>query len=337
MIIDLRRFQDQEQPYWTELETMLEGMEQRHAPVLLLDRARRFHYLYERAAGDLARLSTFSSNRDVIGYLESLVSRAYAQVHDSGRRRNRFAPLHWFFTIFPQAFRRHINAFYLSLAITVVASLLGAAAMAVDKEAKSVLIPSFSGLQGDPAEHVKQVEAESSKGLEGRKSMFSFYIANNTKVAFLSMAFGMTFGIGTIALLFYNGLMVGAVAFDFIQAGQTKFLVGWLLPHGSIEIPAIILAGQAGLMLAKALIGWGNRQSLKQRMRQIVGDLATIIGGVAIMLVWAAVVEAFFSQYHEPILPYWLKIATGCLELTLLAAFLSLGGRKRVEPAEAML
>jgi hypothetical protein len=33
------------------------------------------------------------------------------------------------------------------------------------------------------------------------------------------------------------------------------------------------------------------------------------------MLVWAGLVEAFFSQYHAPVLPYELKIGFGVLEL----------------------
>ena len=43
--------------------------------------------------------------------------------------------------------------------------------------------------------------------------------------------------------------------------------------HGSVEIPAILIAGQAGLLLASALIGKGTRDPLKVRMRQTSGDL----------------------------------------------------------------
>ena len=64
-------------------------------------------------------------------------------------------------------------------------------------------------------------------------------------------------GVGTIVMLFYNGVILGAVTVDYIRAGQTKFLAGWLLPHGAVEIPSILIAGQAGLVLALALIGWG--------------------------------------------------------------------------------
>jgi uncharacterized membrane protein SpoIIM required for sporulation len=134
-------------------------------------------------------------------------------------------------------------------------------------------------------------------------------------------------------MLFYNGIILGAVCVDYVLAGQTKFLVGWLLPHGSFEIPAILIAGQAGLLLGHAFIGSGKRASLKMRLREISSDLATLIGGVGVMLIWAGFVEAFLSQYHEPVLPYSVKITFGFVELTLLILFLAKSGRgKNFDP-----
>jgi uncharacterized membrane protein SpoIIM required for sporulation len=147
-------------------------------------------------------------------------------------------------------------------------------------------------------------------------------MTNNIGVSLKALALGITYGIGTIILLFYNGIIVGLVAADYIAAGQTTFLIGWLLPHGSIEIPSILMGGQTGLILAGALIGWGSRETLSMRLRAVSRDLVTLIGGVAVLLVWAGIVEAFFSQYHEPVLPYAVKIAFGSVELLLLGVFL---------------
>jgi uncharacterized membrane protein SpoIIM required for sporulation len=129
-------------------------------------------------------------------------------------------------------------------------------------------------------------------------------------------------------MLFYNGVILGAVAVDYMMAGETSFLLGWLLPHGAIEIPAILLAGQAGIVLAGALIGWSKPISLRMRLRKISNDLVTLIFGVALMLVWAGIIEAFFSQYHEPVMPYTVKIGFGVLELIILALFLGRAGKR---------
>jgi len=56
--------------------------------------------------------------------------------------------------------------------------------------------------------------------------------------------------------------------------------------------------------------------------------------GVAGLLIWAGFVEAFLSQYHEPIIPYWAKISFGAIELGLLALFLARSGRKTAQDAE---
>jgi uncharacterized membrane protein SpoIIM required for sporulation len=151
-------------------------------------------------------------------------------------------------------------------------------------------------------------------------------MTHNTKISIATLALGMTWGVGTIIMLFYNGVVLGAVAVDYMRAGETKFLLGWLMPHGVVEIPAILIAGQAGLILAFALIGRGRRSPLRTRLREISGDLSTLIFGVGLMLVWAGFIEAFLSQYHEPVIPYSAKIAFGCVELVLLFLFLAKSG-----------
>ena len=170
--------------------------------------------------------------------------------------------------------------------------------------------------------------------MAGRKSSFAAQLMqNNIRVSVLAMALGMTFGVGTLIVLFYNGVILGAVVVDYVAAGQTTFLLGWLLPHGSVEIPAILVGGQAGLVLARALIGRGDRDSLRQRLRKVGPDLMTLMFGVALMLIWAGLIEAFFSQYHAPVLPYGVKIAFGTIELLLLTFYLSKCGRgKKAEP-----
>jgi uncharacterized membrane protein SpoIIM required for sporulation len=139
----------------------------------------------------------------------------------------------------------------------------------------------------------------------------------------------VTWGIGTAFILFQNGVLLGAVAADYVGAGESAFLVGWLLPHGIVEIPAVLIAAQAGFVLAGALVGRRQARPLADRLRAVSRDLVTLIAGAALLLVWAGIIEAFFSQYHEPTLPYSLKIAFGLAEGAALVAYLSLCGRRR--------
>jgi uncharacterized membrane protein SpoIIM required for sporulation len=327
MIIDLQKFITEERRYWSELEAVLDRLEKKPEYRLTLGHLERFHYLYQRASADLAKISTFSAEPNTRRYLESLVGRAFGEIHETREKPHRLRPLYWFFTIFPQTFRKHIRAFWISLLAIMVGAAFGGFTIVVDSSTKQILLP-FSHLQGDPSDRVKKEEGVDTDRLKGSKTTFSsFLMTHNTKVAIFTLALGMTWGIGTLIMLFYNGVILGAVAIDYILAGETSFLLGWLLPHGAVEIPAILLAGQAGIVLAGALIGWGKPISLRNRLRKISSDLVTLILGVALMLVWAGIIEAFFSQYHEPVMPYQIKIAFGVFELMILVLFLGRAGR----------
>jgi uncharacterized membrane protein SpoIIM required for sporulation len=330
MIIDLQKFITEERPYWSELERVLDRLEAKPEAKLNLRHLERFHYLYQRASADLAKIATFSAEPNTRLYLESVVGRAFGEIHETREKPHRLRPLHWLFTTFPQTFRKHIRAFWISLAAIMVGAAFGGFTVMIDSSAKQIVLP-FANLQGDPSDRVKKEEGVDADRLQGAKSSFSsFLMTHNTRVAIFTLALGMTWGIGTLMMLFYNGVILGAVAIDYVMAGETPFLLGWLLPHGAIEIPAILLAGQAGIVLAGALIGWGKPISLRMRLRKISNDLVTLIIGVALMLVWAGIVEAFFSQYHAPVLPYTIKIAFGAFELIILALFLGRAGRKKV-------
>ena len=73
--------------------------------------------------------------------------------------------------------------------------------------------------------------------------------------------------------------------------------------------------------------------SVSTRFRRIAPDLATLAGGMAVLLVVAGIVESFFSQYHEPVLPYAVKIAFGAAQLIGLFWFLNFCGREETEDA----
>lgn len=310
---------------------MLDRIESDPGSRMSLEQLQRFHLLYERTASDLARIATFSAEPETRRYLENLVARAYGEIHETRERRRRIYPVRWFFRTLPQTFRRHIRMFYLSVAITLVGCAFGGLALLFDPDSRHVTM-AFGHDEMTPEQRVAREEKAASDHLSGHKSYFSAYLmTHNTKVSIFTLALGITYGVGTGIMLFYNGVILGAVAVDYIHAGQTKFLLGWLLPHGVIEIPAILIAGQAGLLLGVALIGWGRRVPLAVRLREVSRDLMTLIFGVGLMLIWAGLIEAFLSQYHEPVIPYELKIAFGLMELVVLIFFLARSGAGREE------
>lgn len=326
MILDLPRFVSTERVYWNELQALLDRMRIEPSWRMSIPEIERLHYLYERCSADLVRLDTFATEPQLRAYIESLVSRAYAEIHET---RARAGQIRWGAVIaaFPRAFRRHLGAFRLALGLTLLGCAFGWFAIRADPDAKAVLMP-FPGLMQSPGKRVAEEERVTTDRLHGHKASFSAQLmTHNIQVTVMTLAAGVTWGVGTIILLFYNGVILGAVAADYVGAGYGPFLAGWLLPHGAIEIPAILLGGQGGLILAGALIGWGERTSRADRLRAVAHDLLSIALGAAVLLVWAGIVEAFVSQYHQPVLPYSLKIAFGILEIAALSIFLSRVGR----------
>jgi hypothetical protein len=93
-------------------------------------------------------------------------------------------------------------------------------------------------------------------------------------------------------------------------------------------IRAIDLTCRRHLVMV-TLIGRGRRITLKGRLRRVAPELVTLLGGLAVMLVWAGIVEAFFSQYHEPVIPYHAKITFGVMELIAVILFFGLSGKTK--------
>jgi uncharacterized membrane protein SpoIIM required for sporulation len=330
VIVHLKNFIEQERPALEELEATLRRLEEDPALALTVAEVERLDYLYHRAASALSKLASLPATEAVREHLSAVVARAHMELYDVRAVSHRFRPARWFFGSFPAALRRHLGALGLAIAVTLVGSAFGAYALSTDQpDVKELLMP-FSHLQGGPKERVKREEHGASKTLAAHHGQFAAQLmVNNIRVSITAMAFGVFFGLGTLVLLFYNGVILGAVVFDYLHAGQGLFLAGWLLPHGSIEIPAILVAGQAGFVLGGALLGWGDPTPFSERLRRVAPDLVTLIGGVAVMLVWAGLVESFLSQYHEPVVPYAAKIALGIAESLGLILLLSLGGRLR--------
>ncbi len=328
MILDLERFQAQARPRWSKLESLLAALESRPDRRLNPAEAEQLQELYAQTAADLNRVTHGALAPDLREYLERLVARAYAELYYAPPTRSEiWQPRRWLriFTAFPEAFRRQSRYFALAVLITVLGCALGGLAVRYDPASVDVLLP--ADYLRNPGRRVHEEEKGQSRHLPSTQMEAAFsaeLIKHNIQVALLAAALGVTFGIGTALLLFENGVLLGAVAVRYSQQGFGVFMTAWLLPHGVFEIPSILIAGQAGFYLARLLLRRREDRDVRQSMREWL----VLIAGLAMMLVWAGMMEAFFSQHHAPVLPYGFKIAVGAAELALLTIYLLLIGRR---------
>ncbi len=330
MIFDIERFIAHNKTNWEELESMLNRIHQMGFKSFDFKEINRFYYLYHQASSDLNRIQTFSSESELIEYLESLVSKAYAEIYSIQREKWRVKLKNFYLFTFPDVFRRHIKLFNMALITMLMGAFLGGSAIMLDPEAKDILIQ-FSHLKGSPYERVLKEEEGRNKALDSQKISFSSYlITHNIQVSLFALVLGITFGFGTLVLLFYNGVILGAVIADYLQYGVGTFAAGWLLPHGAFEIWAILIAGQAGFLIAKSLLK-SKRYSRMTQLSMAGQDILTLFLGLSSLLIWAGIVEAFFSQYHKPIIPYNFKIIFGVIEVLFLVYYFCFIGKKTIE------
>jgi uncharacterized membrane protein SpoIIM required for sporulation len=186
----------------------------------------------------------------------------------------------------------------------------------------------------DPAQ-VAQLERmydpASERNSLGRDSgsdwqMFGHYIMNNISIGLRTFASGLLFGIGTILVLIFNGLHIGAAFGHLQQMGSGDPLWRFVAGHAPFELTAIVIAGGAGLRLGLGLVAPGRRRR---------GDALVVAGikgaklcvGIAFMLLVAAFIEAFWSSTQS--IPGWIKFSVSGVLWTLVFAWLWFGGRNQ--------
>lgn len=125
-------------------------------------------------------------------------------------------------------------------------------------------------------------------------------------------------------ILSTNGLMLGAYTGVAGHWGQAGAISSVLWTHGTLEIQALILAGTAGLVLARAWIrpgAYSRRQALVLESRRAMLLLAPVFP----LLVVAGLIEGFVSP-HAP-LP--VRLATAAASGAALLSWALLAGRSR--------
>jgi len=156
--------------------------------------------------------------------------------------------------------------------------------------------------------------------------MFGYYIYNNISIAFRIFAGGIFAGLGSLFFLCVNAGFLGIVAGHLINSGFSVTFFPFIIAHGAFELNAIVFSAYAGLLLGYRFFitkGLSRGASIKKAGK----DAFPIIAGSALMLIIAAVIEAFWSSKH--LLPVQLRIGTGISLWVLVLFYFLLAGRKR--------
>lgn len=154
--------------------------------------------------------------------------------------------------------------------------------------------------------------------------MFGYYIWNNVRIDFQIFASGITFGIGTVFFLVYNGMQMGAVAGHLTQAGFSETFWPFVCGHSSFELVAMVIAGAAGLRLGMAMIAPGRRRRWAA-LAEAARPASLLIFGAATMTAVAALIEAFWSPHR---FDSTIKFTMAAFLWLCVLAYLTLAGRR---------
>lgn len=116
--------------------------------------------------------------------------------------------------------------------------------------------------------------------------IFFIILLNNSIKSFVAMILGVLLGVAPILFVMINGTIIGIFANIFgEEIGTVSFFLK-ILPHGIIEIPAIILASSYGVWLGIEFVR--DRKNIDKHMRYAIDRFLKV---VLPMLIVAAIIE----------------------------------------------
>ncbi len=304
--MELPVFVEARQPRWRELEALLDRVERDGVSRLSLEEARALSRLYRGASSDLLWVRARAGAAELSNYLNDLVGRAYAVTYP-GRRVRPAAIGRFLSTGFPDTMAREWRMFVASLLLFVAGFGFGWLGMMVDPDAAVWLVPE-EHRNFDPVKRAQDEASGEVAGVGQQAAFTSFLFTHNIQVAFFCFALGLTAGLGTAILLFFNGVMLGALAWVYASKGLMGWFWAWILPHGIPEISAIVIAGAAGFVLARAFVAPGGLSRRVALKREGAVALQLLLGTLA-LFVLAGFIEGTISQIHPPKLSVAFKVA----------------------------
>ncbi|MBB5057138.1 putative membrane protein SpoIIM required for sporulation [Granulicella aggregans] len=313
---------------WSRLEMLLQQIESGGLKVLSGDELRDLGLLYRQAAADLSAARADDASRTLEAYLNKLVSRAHNFVY-SGRRLNGRAIWQFFAVGYPRLFRQLFPYTAVALLIFLAGGVLGAILTAVRPNFMHAML---GPQMVDTIEHHKMW---TDSILSAKPQASSAIMTNNIGVCFTTFAGGIFAGLGTIWLLFQNGLSMGVISTACGQHHMALSIWSFVAAHGALELPSIFISGGAGLRLATGLLFPGMVRR-KDALALAGGESIRLLAGTIPMLTIAGILEAFLSPSGAPVA---LKFSVCALLLVGLSFWLSEGGRTtpiRTESSEAV-
>lgn len=311
--MNIQRWIARQEPQWQQLDTLLKQAETKGLKSLRAKEIQQLASLYRSVSADLARARTQQMENALIQDLQMLTSRGYAQIYQGSRRQEGKAIVNFYLWELPATIQKNWGYIALAFVIFLLAALIAWWFAWQDPTFMSLVVPQKLISQ---VRDKHELWMGSILGYEPLAS--SSIMINNMAVSFKAVAGGITGGLFTGYLLFFNGILIGSIASLVSQYDLAYPFWAFVFPHGSLELPAIFFAGGAGLLIARGLLFPGKYRR-GDALRIYGYEAAQLVFGIVPMLVIAGAIEGFFSP--NPAIPEALKYLTGAILFVLLVQY----------------
>ena len=304
---------------WRAIESILDAAEAGEA----LPEA--FPRMYRALCQDAALAQERGFGAGILGQLEGLAERGHQRLYGTAPPRER--GLRDAIVAFPIALRKEWRLF---LVMAFLLYGLGAASFLAVRQDPDFAFTLIGAQAAREFEQMYDPEAPHMglpRETTGDFAAFGGYINNNVSIGFRTFAGGVLFGLGSLFLVGYNGLIIGGVMGHVANLGFGETLWPFVVGHGAFELNAIVVCGICGLRIGLSVIAPGQRKrgaALRHATKRV---LPMLYGGTA-WLVLAAVIEAFWSSQHD-IWPTELFYGVGALLWVGVALYIVFAGRRR--------
>ena len=246
---------------------------------------------------DLAYAKTFFPQSGTISYLNSLTVKTHQEIYKNKKEKsNRFTT--FWKTELPIELYKSRKYFIISFVIFILATTLGAmSALNDDGFLRLILGDVYVNTTLD------NIEKGDPMGIYGSMGEFEMFFAitfNNIKVSFIAFVFGIFTSLGVGYILVRNGIMLGAFQAFFYQKQLFSVSTLAIYIHGALEIPGIVIAGGAGIILGNSFL---FPNALPRTTSLKIGALRGIkimVGLVPIFLT-AGFLESFVTRHYDTI------------------------------------
>ncbi|GGI57207.1 stage II sporulation protein M [Winogradskyella haliclonae] len=264
---------------------------------------------YIQLTNDLSYAQTYYPESKTLLYLNSLASQAHQKIYITKKESKNKIVSFWR-DEFPLFFRQYHKTLLHTFLIFMAAVIIGAVSTLNDDSFVRLILG--DGYVNMTIENIEKGEPMAVYKSGSNIGSFLGITINNIRVAIIAFAFGVFFSVGTIYVLFSNGIMLGAFITFFYNYGiLEKTSTVWL--HGTIEISVIVIAGCAGIVMGNSFLFPKTYSRRIAFMKGAKDGLKIVVSTIPFFII-AGFIEGFITRYGEQ-MPW--PIAYGIILLSL--------------------